>query len=57
MTTAKGGKELGKMLSEDPNGKGFNESTGRIYTAAMLLDRLQQSRAAAMKPASGKSRP
>jgi hypothetical protein len=54
MTTASGGKELGKMLSNNPEGKHFNAPTGRIYTVAMLLDRLKQSQAAALK-APGKS--
>ena len=51
MTTAAGGKELGKMLSGDPHGANFNSPTGRIYTADMLLARLQESRAAAVKAA------
>ena len=51
MTTAKGGSELGKMLSNDPQGANFNAPTGRIYTAAMLLDRLKQSHAAVTKAA------
>ena len=49
MTTSKGGRELGKMLSQGPHGANFNAPTGRIYTAAMLLDRLKQSHAAAIK--------
>jgi hypothetical protein len=49
MTTAPGGKNLGLELSRDPGGAGFNEPTGRIYTAKMLLDRLQQSHAEARK--------
>jgi hypothetical protein len=51
MTTAKGGKELGKMLSKGPQGADFNAPTGRIYTVNMLLKRLQQCHAAALKPA------
>jgi hypothetical protein len=51
MTTAQGGKELGKMLSDDPHGADFNAPTGRIYTVNMLLARLQQSHAAALKAA------
>ena len=51
MTTAKGGRELGQMLSEDPGGANFNASTGRIYTVPLLLARLQQSHAAALKAA------
>jgi len=41
MTTSRGGVELGKMLSKDPGGKGFNQPTGRIYTVKMLLARLK----------------
>jgi len=44
---------LGKQLSNAPNGRNFNAPTGRIYTVAMLLARLQQSHAAAMKAAAG----
>ncbi|MBU4272528.1 MAG: hypothetical protein KKE86_05480 [Planctomycetes bacterium] len=51
MTTAAGGKELGKMLSNSPNGKKFNAPTGRVYTAEILLERLEQSRAASVKAA------
>ena len=51
MTTAKGGKELGRMLSSDPHGSNFNAPTSRIYTAAMLLDCLKESHAAAVKAA------
>jgi hypothetical protein len=57
MTTASGGKELGKMLSNDPQGKQFNAPTGRIYTVAMLLDRMKQSQAAALKAAGKSGRP
>ena len=42
MTTAAGGKELGKMLSQDPNGGNFNAPTGRIYTVQDLLDYLEE---------------
>jgi hypothetical protein len=42
------------MLSETPTGKQFNLPTGRIYTAALLLVRLQKSHAASLKAASGK---
>ena len=57
MTTSKGGKELGKMLSKGPGGANFNAPTGRLYTASLLLDELQKSRAAAVKAAekSGKN--
>jgi hypothetical protein len=54
MTTSSGGSELGKMLSKDPNGKKFNQPTGRIYTMEMLLVRLQQSHTAATRPANSK---
>ena len=49
MTTTAGGEELGTQLSNTPDGKRFNAPTGRIYTVAILLDRLQQSRTAAAK--------
>lgn len=52
LTTADGGKELGKMLSGTPTGKDFNSPTGRIYTVALLSDRLQQSHQAAVRAAS-----
>ena len=55
MTTAPGGKELGKQLSDDPDGKRFNTPTGRIYTVPLLLSRLQESYAAALK-AAGKTK-
>ncbi len=51
MTTAEGGIELGKQLSNTPDGKKFNAPTGRIYTAAILLERLEASRAASIKAA------
>jgi hypothetical protein len=51
MTTAKGGKALGEQLSNDPLGKDFNAKTSRIYTAEMLLRRLEQCRIAALKAA------
>lgn len=41
MTSTSGGKELGKMLSEAPRGTNFNRSTGKIYTATMLLAELR----------------
>ena len=47
MTTTPGGKNLGKQLSNAPKGRDFNQPTGRIYTAKMLLGRLQKSYAAA----------
>ncbi len=42
MTTAAGGKALGKQLSQDPNGANFNAPTGRIYTVRNLLDYLKE---------------
>jgi len=33
LTTASGGKELGKQLSDTPKGAKFNQPTGKIYTA------------------------
>lgn len=43
MTTTDGGKNLGKQLSRDPDGKGFNKPTGRIYTVDQLIDVLRKS--------------
>ncbi len=43
MTTTKGGRQMGKMLSNTPKGTGFNKPTGRIYTVKQLLARLKQS--------------
>lgn len=51
MTTAAGGKELGRMLSNSPGAGDFNAPTGRIYTAEMLLDRLEKSRQESLKAA------
>jgi hypothetical protein len=51
MTTTLGGNELGKMLSKAPNGTDFNKPTGLIYTAEMLLDRLEADYAEAAKAA------
>jgi hypothetical protein len=50
MTTTRGGKQLGKMLSKSPGAGDFNAPTGRIYTADGLLLRLEQSRKASSKP-------
>lgn len=47
MTQTPGGKALGRQLSSAPAGEGFNETTGRIYTAQALLGRLQRSYAVA----------
>ncbi len=57
MTTAKGGRALGDQLSNSPTGKNFNAPTGRLYTVSLLLARLQQSHAAAMKAAEKKKGP
>jgi len=43
LATAQGGQEMGKMLSQTPQGKNFNQPTGRIYTAEQLLARLKTS--------------
>lgn len=43
MTTTKGGKNLGKYLSKTKTGKGFNLPTRRIYTAAELVQAIQQA--------------
>ena len=51
MTTTVSGRELGKILTDGPEAKLFTVATGRIYTVAMLLARLQQSHAAATKGA------
>jgi len=52
MTTASGGRELGRQLSNAPKGKNFNDPTGRIYTAKLLLARLKESYTAASRPRS-----
>lgn len=46
MSTTSGGAELGRMLSHDPRGRNFNQSTGRLYTGPQLIDRLRRSHAA-----------
>jgi hypothetical protein len=56
MTTTPGGTELGLQLSQGTDGKNFNQLTGRIYTAAQLLDRLQASHTADFKRPVVKSR-
>jgi hypothetical protein len=55
MTTSPAGKNVGKVMTGGPQGKLFTVPTGRLYTVAMLLSRLEESRAAALKPV-GKSR-
>jgi hypothetical protein len=42
MTTHPGGKGLGRQLSRGKRGAGFNDPTGRIYTAEDLLDEVRQ---------------
>lgn len=51
MTKTSGGRELGKQLSNAPDGKDFNARTGRIYTVADLLEWLQKSHTAVLKGA------
>jgi hypothetical protein len=43
MADSKGGKNMGKMLSNVPRGADFNQPTGKIYTADHLIKRLQES--------------
>jgi len=43
MTTTRGGKNLGAMLSQGVNGQDFNRPTGRIYTELDFLKRLKKS--------------
>jgi hypothetical protein len=43
MTTDPGGVEMGRMLERIPDGKGFNNSTHRLYTEERLLARLHKS--------------
>jgi hypothetical protein len=43
MTTTRGGKNLGTMLSQGVNGENFNRPTGRIYTELDFLKRLKKS--------------
>ena len=57
MTTAVSGKQLGKVLASGPESELFTVPTGRVYTVAMLLTRLQESRAAALKAAGKKKSP
>lgn len=41
LTTAPGGTEMGKMLSNTPSGRDFNKPTGRVYTVAGLIQQLR----------------
>ena len=50
LATAQGGQEMGKMLSDIPQGRNFNQPTGRIYTAEQLLGWLKASYAADTAP-------
>lgn len=43
LTTAPGGTVMGDYLSQAPHGKNFNNRTGRIYTEAQLIARLNES--------------
>lgn len=57
MTETPYGKNMGVMLSQAPRGKDFNSPTGRLYSADLLMLRLQQSYEAelarrGLKPAS-----
>ena len=56
MTTAAGGKELGRMLSQAPDGHNFNKPTDRIYTADLLVERLETSRKESIKAAEKKAK-
>lgn len=56
MTTAAGGKELGRMLSQAPDGRNFNKPTDRIYTADLLVKRLETSRKESIKAAEKKAK-
>lgn len=51
LTTTSSGNVMGKQFSRLPNGKNFNDPTGRIYTVEMLLRQLEQCHAAALKAA------
>ena len=57
LTTTVSGTRLGKVLTSGPESKLLTVPTGRIYTVAMLLTRLQQSRTAALKLAGKKNSP
>ena len=57
MTTTPSGKRLSKVLTNRPQNELFTVPTGRIYTVAMLLTRLQQSRMATLKAAGKKTSP
>jgi hypothetical protein len=51
LAEARGGREMGTMLGRTPQGTGFSEATGRIYTAQQLLTELEGLHAAAVKQA------
>ena len=43
LADTKGGDNLGKLLSNAPRGKDFNQPTGRIYTEDAFVRRLKES--------------
>ena len=43
MTTTPWGETMGNMVSQAPNGRGFNQPTGRIYTEPQFIARLKKS--------------
>jgi hypothetical protein len=43
LVSTDGGKNLGRMLSQAPQGVDFNKPTGNIYTVDQLIDRLEES--------------
>ena len=43
MTTTPYGETMGNMVSQAPNGRGFNQPTGRIYTELQFIARLKTS--------------
>jgi hypothetical protein len=59
LATTKGGRSLGKQLARSKGGRGFDDPTGRIYTEADLLTRLEASyqqqsgKAPASRPGAG----
>jgi hypothetical protein len=48
MVTTQRGRRLGEQLSKSPAGRGFNQPTGRIYTAEQLVAELSRSEAQAL---------
>lgn len=43
LTITSGGKSMGRMLSQASGGSGFNQPTGRIYTAEALWNQLRRA--------------